>query len=209
MNSFQKTSISKFIIIEGPDRCGKDTQQNLIIKNLKDRVFHKLHYSNLPFKDDSQLNLSYSIELYNSMFNLMLTAKKESINLIFNRSHLGESVYAPLYRGYSGDYVFNIEKKYVNSLRENLYLITLIDNPDNIFSRDDGNSLFKNIHETEAEINGFVLAHKKSNIKNKLLINIAGLNETAVSNIIFDYLSHQNKVEGHDKQLSLFPDYKG
>ena len=33
------------------------------------------------------------------------------INLIFNRSHLGETVYSPLYRGYSGDYVFDIEKK--------------------------------------------------------------------------------------------------
>ena len=46
--------MSKFIIIEGTDNVGKDTQQDLIIKNMSDYVFHKLHYSSLPFKDDKE-----------------------------------------------------------------------------------------------------------------------------------------------------------
>jgi len=37
--------MSKFIIIEGTDNTGKDTQQNLIIKKVNDLVFQKLHYS--------------------------------------------------------------------------------------------------------------------------------------------------------------------
>ena len=50
--------------------------------------------------------------MYDDMFKLMINSKDKDINLIFNRSHLGETVYSPLYRGYSGDYIFDIEKKY-------------------------------------------------------------------------------------------------
>ena len=39
--------MSKFIIIEGTDNVGKDTQQNLIIEKMNDYVFHKFHYSSL------------------------------------------------------------------------------------------------------------------------------------------------------------------
>ena len=47
--------MSKFIIIEGTDNVGKDTQQDLIIKNMSDHVFHKLHYSSLPICSFSML----------------------------------------------------------------------------------------------------------------------------------------------------------
>ena len=52
--------MSKFIIIEGTDNTGKDTQQNLIIKKVNDLVFQKLHYSSLPFKGDKEKHISYS-----------------------------------------------------------------------------------------------------------------------------------------------------
>ena len=54
--------MSKFIIIEGTDNVGKDTQQDLIIKNMSEHVFHKLHYSALPFKDDKEKHATYSKE---------------------------------------------------------------------------------------------------------------------------------------------------
>ena len=109
--------MSKFIIIEGTDNVGKDTQQNLIIERMNDLVFHKLHYSSLPFRDDKQLHANYSKKMYDDMFKLMMNSKDKDINLIFNRSHLGETVYAPLYRGYSGDYVLDIEKKLMTKYR--------------------------------------------------------------------------------------------
>jgi thymidylate kinase len=109
--------MSKFIIIEGTDNVGKDTQQNLIIERMNNLVFHKLHYSALPFRDDKQLHANYSKKMYDDMFKLMMVSKDKDINLIFNRSHLGETVYSPLYRGYSGDYVFDIEKNYTNALK--------------------------------------------------------------------------------------------
>ena len=110
-----------------------------------------------------------------SMFLLMMKSKlahqkdDTDINIIFNRSHLGETIYSPLYRGYSGDYVFNIEKKYANSIKRRiLYLITLVNDPHTILKRDDGKSFYGNEEEIKAEVDGFKRAHRLSKIKNKL-----------------------------------------
>ena len=196
--------MSKFIIIEGTDNTGKDTQQNLIIKKVNDLVFQKLHYSSLPFKDDKEKHITYSQKLYDDMFKLMILSKDKDINLIFNRSHLGESVYSPLYREYSGDYVFDIEKKYVNQLRKELYLITLSNDAHTILKRDDGLSFYGNEEEVTAEIDGFNRAHRKSKIKNKLLLNIGTMSAEEVSNIIVDFLMHDNSITGVAKQLNMF-----
>jgi len=196
--------MSKFIIIEGTDNVGKDTQQNLIIEKLNNLIFHKVHYSSLPFKNDVDKHTSYSKQMYTDMFRMMNECKDKDINIIFNRSHLGESVYSPLYRGYSGDYVFDIEKEYVNRLRENLYLITLTNDPQIIMSRDDGKSFYGNEEEVKAEVDGFNRAHRLSKIKNKLLVNIGTMSAEDVSKIIIDFLSHENTITGDHRQLDLF-----
>jgi|TARA_R110000796_G_scaffold12457_1_gene41166 thymidylate kinase len=202
--------MSKFIIIEGTDNVGKDTQQDLIIKNMSNHVFHKLHYSSLPFKDDKDKHAAYSKDLYETMFQLMIKSKSAEteddldINIIFNRSHLGESIYSPLYRGYSGDYVFDIEKKYTKALREELYLITLVNDPHTILKRDDGKSFYGNEEEVKAEVDGFTRAHRKSTIKNKLLINVGTMSAIEVSNILIEFLQHENTVTGDNKQLNMF-----
>tara|TARA_R110000796_G_scaffold16905_4_gene52440 strand:- start:852 stop:1445 length:594 start_codon:yes stop_codon:yes gene_type:complete len=196
--------MSKFIIIEGTDNTGKDTQQNLIIEKVNHLVFQKLHYSSLPFKDDKEKHVSYSRKLYDDMFKLMMVSKDENINLIFNRSHLGETVYSPLYREYSGDYVFDIEKKYVNQLRKELYLITLTNDAHTILKRDDGKSFYGNEEEVKAEVDGFNRAHRLSKIKNKLLLHIGTMSAEEVSNIIVDFLTHENSITGNAPQLNLF-----
>jgi len=196
--------MSKFIIIEGTDNVGKDTQQNLIIEKLNNLIFHKVHYSSLPFKNDVDKHTSYSKQMYTDMFRMMNECKDKDINIIFNRSHLGESVYSPLYRGYSGDYVFDIEKEYVNKLRKNLYLITLTNDPQIIMSRDDGKSFYGNEEEVKAEVDGFNRAHRLSKIKNKLLVNIGTMSAEDVSKIIIDFLSHENTITGDHRQLDLF-----
>tara|TARA_R110002072_G_scaffold128_1_gene830 strand:- start:1389 stop:1982 length:594 start_codon:yes stop_codon:yes gene_type:complete len=196
--------MSKFIIIEGTDNTGKDTQQNLIIKKVNDLVFQKLHYSSLPFKDDKEKHISYSQKLYDDMFKLMIASKDKDINIIFNRSHLGESVYSPLYREYSGDYIFDIEKRYVKQLRKELYLITLTNDPHTILKRDDGLSFYGNEEEVKAEVDGFNRAHRLSKIKNKLKIHLGTMSAEEVSNIIIDFLKHENTITGSPKQLNLF-----
>lgn len=196
--------MSKFIIIEGTDNTGKDTQQNLIIEKVNNLVFQKLHYSSLPFKGDREKHISYSQKLYDDMFKLMMVSKDENINIIFNRSHLGESVYSPLYREYSGDYIFDIEKRYVKQLRKELYLITLTNDPHTILKRDDGKSFYGNEEEVKAEVDGFNRAHRLSKIKNKLKIHLGTMSADEVSNIIIDFLNHENFITGAPKQLNLF-----
>ena len=196
--------MSKFIIIEGTDNVGKDTQQNLIIERISNLVFHKLHYSSLPFRKDRDLHSTYSKKMYRDMFEMMLACKDKNINLIFNRSHLGETVYAPLYRGYSGDYVLDIEKDYVKTLRENLYLITLVNDPHTILKRDDGKSFYGNEEEVKAEVDGFTRAHRLSKIKNKQLINVGTMSAIEVSHLIVNFLKNENTVDGLAPQLNLF-----
>jgi len=196
--------MSKFIIIEGTDNTGKDTQQNLIIEKINNLVFQKLHYSSLPFKEDKEKHISYSQKMYDDMFKLMMLSKDQDINIIFNRSHLGETVYSPLYREYSGDYVFDIEKRYVNKLRQELYLITLTNDPHTILKRDDGKSFYGNEEEVKAEVDGFNRAHRLSKIKNKLLLNIGTMSADEVSNIIIDFLMHENTITGLAPQLNMF-----
>lgn len=196
--------MSKFIIIEGTDNVGKDTQQNLIIEKMNEYVFHKFHYSSLPFKDDKEMHANYSKKMYDDMFKVMMNCKDKDINFIFNRSHLGETIYSPLYRGYSGDYVFDIEKKYTNALREDLYLITLTNDPHTILKRDDGKSFYGNEEEVKAEVDGFKRAHRLSTIKNKLHIDVGTMSAIEVSNIIIDFLNEVNTITGEPKQLNMF-----
>ena len=195
--------MSKFIIIEGTDNVGKDTQQDLIIEKMSDHVFHKLHYSSLPFKEDKDMHANYSKKMYDDMFKLMINCKDSDINVIFNRSHLGETIYSPLYRGYSGDYVFDIEKKYTKILREDLYLITLTNDPHTILKRDDGKSFYGNEEEIKAEVDGFNRAHRLSTIKNKLHINVGTMSAIEVCNIIIDFLKQENTITGDAKQLKM------
>lgn len=179
--------MSKYIIIEGTDRVGKTTQVAKLIQNLNQFIFHKVHYSSLPFDDLKKIK-DYSLRLYNDMFRMMISLNDTNINLIFDRSHLGESVYAPLYRGYSGDYVFNLEKEYIDKIIDDVYLITLINDPAIIMNRDDGNSFYKNEEEVKAEIDGFSRAHRLSLIKNKLLVNVGNMTPDDVSNIILNFI---------------------
>jgi len=194
---------SIFIIIEGCDNVGKDTQQNLIIKKLKDRVFHKIHYSALPFKDKDK-HIIHSSKMYNEMFGIMKALKDSSISIIFNRSHLGESIYAPLYRGYSGDFVFDIEANHLPEVRDQVYLITLVNDPKTVLSRDDGKSFYEDEEGIRAEVDGFVRAHRTSKIKNKLLLDVGKMGPDEVSNIIVDFLSDAQVVYNEQQKKIEF-----
>lgn len=125
-------SINKFMI-EGLDRLGKDTLINGILHR---RGFHHvLHYSKpaqlecyMPAEDGDPIEskrealFRYQEASFRTMFSLVRDAKFS--HLIFNRAHLGECVYAPLYRGYDGSYVFEMERSFVRDAN-NLRLILL------------------------------------------------------------------------------------
>jgi thymidylate kinase len=177
----------KYIIVEGMDRCGKDTQIGLIQKSFKDEIFHVLHYAKVPFKNKED-HISYNHRLYNDMFAMMKESLGVKRNFIFNRSHLGESVYSPRYRDYSGDYVFDIEKLHTDTMKEQLILIVLINDPDILLKREDGNSLANKTEDVIYEREAFIRGFEKSNISHKLLIECGTKSIDTIHNQIIEFI---------------------
>lgn len=175
------------VIFEGPDNTGKDTQQKLLIKNYRNNYFQVLKYSSLPFaKDDWEEHLDYSTRLYNRMFALLASS---STDFILNRSHLGESVYSPLYRNYTGDYVFKLEENWLNLIDENeIFLIVFTNTGEELINRDDGLSFYTNIDEAETENEYFIRAFQKSKIKNKILIEVGTKSREEISKEIINFI---------------------
>src|SRR6266496_2678008 len=100
-------------LIEGLDRLGKDT---LIAGIQHRRGYHQvLHYSK-PLRLDCYSSANgfaaerrYQEASFRTLFQFL---RHVDAPIICNRAHLGECVYAPLYRGYSGGYVFEIESDF-------------------------------------------------------------------------------------------------
>ncbi len=129
-------SVNK-ILIEGLDRLGKDTLINGI---LNARGFHQVMHFSKPMAldcyapDPSGLTaaeikqeqlIEYQTRSFRTMFSILRDATYARV--ICNRAHLGECVYAPLYRGYSGDYVFEMEHSFEMHKNNQTRLILLVE----------------------------------------------------------------------------------
>lgn len=169
-------STNKFLI-EGLDRLGKDTLINGILNK---RGYHQvIHYSK-PLELDcyipcptgmtateirSEALREYQVRSFRTMFQLLRDA--QYAHLILNRAHLGECVYAPLYRQYSGDYVFDLERQFKMNEVRNARLILLWE--DFQIARhfvDDGESLGA-VEKRETEQNLFFDAFEESIMPDK------------------------------------------
>ena len=175
------------IIIDGPDNVGKTTQIRNIKNYFNNLPFHTIHYSNIVQKSIED-TINYSKKLYKELFELL----NSKYNFICDRCHLDELVYGNIYRGYSGDYVIELEKECNLDKLENLFLIILIDTPENLIKRDDGKSFSIDLDKKKKEIELFKEAFKKSTIKNKILIDINGKNENEVFDEIINFLKNFN-----------------
>lgn len=202
---------NKIIILEGPDNTGKDTQQKLIIQKLYKKeglVFQTHHFSNCPFKTKKD-HIAYSKKMYTDMFRTVREYCNREISAIFNRSHIGEAVYSPLYRGYDGDYVFRIEKLFNDSVTthyangkkcedrilDNIYLIVFVGDKNVIFSRDDKLSFYKDAEGVQKEREYFERAFEKSIIPHKILIDVTGKNIDEVNDIVMNFLENDGKQQ--------------
>lgn len=159
------------IMMEGPDNVGKSTQIKMLLKYLIDKPTYVIHFSGISGITSNE-SRKYSELMYDDMFNIIKEANNNDRNLIFDRSHIGEFVYSPLYRNYSGEYIFDIEKKYLDIIK-NVYLFTFIDNPVNLLKREDGNSFTIDVHKKEQEIDLFKEAYRKTNIKHKYIVDVS------------------------------------
>lgn len=170
------TATNKFLI-EGLDRLGKDT----LIQGIQHkRGYHQvLHYSKpavldcyVPLGDTvtnkelSAAQKKYQERSFRTMMAILGTAKYAHI--ICNRAHLGECVYAPLYRGYSGEYVFDLERQFdLRSAPARLILLTEdFENAKHFV--DDGMSFDTSKRAAEQEL--FLEAFGKSHILDKRVI---------------------------------------
>lgn len=152
---------------------------------------YNLHYSNVKQENLEEV-IEHNKKLYNEMFGFMLhVLTLENAGVICDRSHLGEMVYGNIYRGYTGEYVLDIEKRYKHILDifKNLFLITLVDEPENLISREDGLSFSIDLDKKQRELELFDLAHNSSNILNKLIVNIKNKDAETVKNEVIQFIN--------------------
>lgn len=163
------------LIIEGIDRSGKSSLIQALLKEFGPFV---VIHSGKPtdsdmvhelFKKDvesGESSLKIFQEIYFSqLFNLMRTSTASKVNLLFDRAHLGEFVYAPRYRNYDGTYVFEEEVRF-DLANTDTYLVLLnITNFSKIV--DDGQSF--DFSAKEAEQKDFIEAFERSTLKKKMI----------------------------------------
>lgn len=167
----------RVFIIEGLDRLGKST----LIDNIQQEAgfYQTVHMSKprrLPFYqrqvftppktvEKNEELFMYQRDSFITMFNLI----HSDAHLIFDRAHLGEAVYAPLYRGYSGDYVFELERAMNVQDAESVRLILLVEDfKTSKHFVDDGESF--DITKREQEQDMFMTALSRSRFKDKKVI---------------------------------------
>lgn len=171
---------SKLIIVEGLDRCLKNT----IIDDLKRIVFkndiiHTLHYSKPPMLSNMQEIKDYQLNIYKDFFKINdFLLNSDNRVIISNRSYIGEMVYGELYRNYFSFINLNFYEKEFLFKNKNVYLILLYDtNLQYLKQRDDNNSLWKsNSSNFDNNINNEIELFQKyfalSNIPNKIEIDL-------------------------------------
>lgn len=106
---------TKFLI-DGIDRLGKSSLSQSILNELG---YHLMIHYDKPkvlqfYVNEHDANIArreYQYQCNLQMFELLQT----KIPVIVDRTHLGEMVYAPLYRGYSGDYVYDMEDRLIDT----------------------------------------------------------------------------------------------
>lgn len=166
-------------LIEGLDALGKTT----LIKGICNKLgyFQVIHYSkperltfydaevvvNGDFSHANQALEFYQRDCFDTMFKLL----KSDANIILDRAHLGECVYSPIYRGYSGDFVFSLEQHHGIHLQRDIRMILLAE--DFTVSRhfqDDGQSFDVSKRQEEQEL--FIEAFNKSNIIDKRIVYV-------------------------------------
>lgn len=173
-------------ILEAPDNCGKTTLANHIkkfLEQVKKEPVIVQHCTGINIYDnddllDREATLSLSKNSYNIMMDIAAQGYWRKYNIyhtICDRSHIGESVYAPKYRHYDGDYVFNLEKDWINQypdLQQHIRVLFLKDTAENLIARDDGQSFSDKVADRQIELDAFDAAFNKTNFikKNQIIL---------------------------------------
>lgn len=158
------------------DNCLKDTLIQLFRATLSPQT-QILKYNSPPY-GVSNVELWQKAH-FEDMFDLIKTnLDNGSRNLILNRAHLGEYVYSPIYRGYEGDWIFDLEKSFLHSsdfYQSSIRLFVFYDSDNsNLHFREDGKSFSDNNNENlDKERGRFLQAFEKSMIPRKSIFDLS------------------------------------
>lgn len=194
--------MSKIVLFEGLDNCFKTTNVKGLFNfwTKQNKTSHVLHYSGV--KTLTSLSAQkISKQLYTEMFEAFEYFHSKDINVICDRSHLGENVYSR-YRNYSPSYIWNLEEEFMHKkFWDNLYVIFLKDsNIDNVINRDDGLSISTQRDDKIFERSKFEEAMYLTNITNKLTIDVNSKTPEKILNEILGFLN-ETDVEAMAKDF--------
>jgi thymidylate kinase len=170
----------KLLIIEGPDRCGKNT----LIQNLTSQAENYIvRHFGTPKGDHDKEKRNFQFQSFKKEFELASMRSQFSNPdkeryprdiWIWNRAHLGEFVYGKMYREtYPEEWVMQMETLFGINLDPSVYLILLTAPAEFLCKNDDGLSFSNDVSDKSSEIDAFINAFNKSKIINKKIINIA------------------------------------
>jgi thymidylate kinase len=188
--------IMKLLIIEGPDRCGKNT----LIKNLTSQAENYVvrHFGSAKGKTDLEKR-NFQFQFFKKEF--ALAALRPQFELpdkeryprdiwIWNRAHLGEFVYGKMYRETNPEkWVMQMEPMFGMDLDPSVYLLLLTAPAEFLCKRDDGLSFTKNFTEKQAELASFRNAFDQSKIINKKILDVSNGDEYLDQSIILQQVN--------------------
>lgn len=171
----------KLLIFEGLDRCGKDTIINHIAADYPHLI--RVHWG-YPKGETNEDKTEYQVKAFNAEMAVQGNLRHiyganyfEDGIYIWNRSHIGEYVYGPMYRESNPEsWIPQLESSYFKN-DEDVYLIYLYADVDFILKQDDGKSFTTDRKKKQKEMRLFNEAVDKSCIKNKLKIKVNDGNE--------------------------------
>ena len=169
----------KLLIIEGPDRCGKNT----LIKNLTGQAenFVVRHFGSAKGDSDYEKR-DFQFQFFKKEFSLAglrpqfaMPDKDRYPNdiWIWNRAHLGEFVYGKLYRQTNPEnWVMKMETMFGMDIDPSIYLLMLKAPAEFLCKNDDGLSFTNEVKKKEEELLNFQQAFYDSKIMNKKILDV-------------------------------------
>ncbi len=174
------------LIFEGPDNVGKSTTITNIRNHYNETAFQNIYYTGV--KMEEKMMYSHMINLFGGMWNILKLG-----NIISDRSHLSESVFAKLYRNQDTDILFKQEKMHMKEIPKT-FLIMLIDTPNNLLKREDGLSHSQCIESKQKEIDLYLEAYEKSLLP-KFIVDVDGKDPEQVKEYIIKKLETHGIIQ--------------
>ena len=169
----------KLLIIEGPDRTGKNTLINKFCNQAENHIVRHWGTAN---GDTDMEKRNFQYQFFKKEFQLASERNKFIIPdknrypndiYIWNRSHIGEFVYGEMYRNTKPeDWVLRMEKDFSFDIDPSIYLVLLTATPEFLVKRDDGLSFSNKVADKMKEIDRFNRGFVESSIMNKMIVDV-------------------------------------